>query len=292
MFGKKIKASFHELENKRIQSLFSRVCQLGRPMEKDFTFYPTTQSKLNLLTSDQVESYNKDGYLNSIPLFAGDQVTTNRVYFDGLLTHALAQGKSSYSISGSHVIYGGVYDLVKSSLLLDLAEDLLGPNFVAIGAHYFCKLPKDSKVVSWHQDFTYWPVDRAKIITIWIAIDDVDRENACIQVVPGSHRHGLLPYRESDPQENNILNQTVDNIEQYGRPDRLEMKAGEVSVHSCLLLHGSDANLSDRRRCGLGIRYATTDVRADDSLRAKGILCRGTDAEGNWANSPRPMFDP
>ena len=261
-------------------------------MEKDFTFYPTTQSKLNLLTSDQVESYNKDGYLNSIPLFVGDQVATNRVYFDGLLAHALAQGKSSYSISGSHVIYSGVYDLVKSSVLLDLAEDLLGPNFVAIGAHYFCKLPKDSKVVSWHQDFTYWPVDRAKIITIWVAIDDVDRENACIQVVPGSHRHGLLPYRESDPQENNILNQTVDNIEQYGRPDRLEMKAGEVSVHSCLLLHGSDANLSDRRRCGLGIRYATIDVRADAALQAKGILCCGTDPDGNWADPPRPTFEP
>ena len=261
-------------------------------MEKDFTFYPSTYSSLNCLTADQVETYNQHGYLKSIPLFDADQVAANRAYFDGLLDFALAQGKSSYSISGSHVVYGGVYDLVTSPQILDLAEDLLGPNFAAIGAHYFCKLPHDPKVVSWHQDFTYWPGDRAKVITIWVAIDDVDRENACMQVVPASHRHGLLPYRESDPQENNVLNQTVDNIEQYGTPDCLELKAGEVSIHSCLLLHGSDANHSDRRRCGIGIRYATIDVRADETLQAKGILCRGTDSERNWADPPRPTFDP
>ena len=261
-------------------------------MEKDFTFYESIPGSKNHLTADQIETYNREGYLNGIPLFNDDQADANRTYFDGLLTFALSQGKNSYSISGSHVTYGGVYDLVTSPSILDLAEDLLGPNFAAIGAHYFCKLPRDPKVVSWHQDFTYWPLDRAKVITIWLAIDDVDRENACIQVVPGSHRHGLLPYRESDPQENNVLNQTVDNIHEYGTPDHLELKAGEASVHTCLLLHGSDANLSDRRRCGIGIRYATVDVQADESLQAKGILCRGADPEGNWANPSRPSFDP
>ena len=261
-------------------------------MEKDFTFYPSTASSLKSLTADQVESYNQYGYLKGIPLFDAEQAAVNRAYFDGLLAYALSQGKSSYSISGSHVVYGGVYDLVTRPQILDLAEDLLGPNFSAIGAHYFCKLPRDPKVVSWHQDFTYWPVDRAKIITIWVAIDHVDRENACIQVVPGSHRHGLLPYRESDPQENNVLNQTVDNISQYGTLECLELTAGEASIHSCLLLHGSDANHADRRRCGIVIRYASIDVRAVSSLRAKGIICRGTDPEGYWADPPRPTFDP
>lgn len=261
-------------------------------MEKDFSFYPSHPTALNSLTSDQIETYNREGYIKRVSLFEEDQAAQNRAYFDGLLKHALSQGKNSYSISGSHVVYGGVFDLVTSLPLLDLAEDLLGPNFAAIGAHYFCKLPQDPKVVSWHQDFTYWPLDRAKVITIWLAIDDVDRENACIQVIPGSHRHGLLPYRESDPQEKNVLNQTVDNVHEYGTPDHLELKAGEASIHSCLLLHGSDANLSDRRRCGIGIRYATVDVQADTALQAKGVLCRGTDPDGNWANPARPSFDP
>jgi non-heme Fe2+,alpha-ketoglutarate-dependent halogenase len=261
-------------------------------MEKDFTFYPSTSSGLKCLKTEEVETYNRDGYLKGIRIFDADQVLANRKYFDRLLEYALAQGKSSYSISGSHVVYGGVYDLMTSPQILDLAEDLLGSNVVGIGAHYFCKLPHDPKVVSWHQDFTYWPLDKAKVITVWLAIDDVDQDNACIQVVPGAHHHGLLPYRESDPQEKNVLNQTVDNVHQYGTPDCLELKAGEVSIHSCLLLHGSSANDSDRRRCGIGIRYAAVDVHADESLQAKGVLCRGTDLDGNWADPPRPAFDP
>ena len=261
-------------------------------MEKDFTFYPSAAADPKRLTAAQIESYNRDGYLNGIRVFDPDRAAANRAYFDRLLAHALAQGKDSYSISGSHVVYGGVYDLVTDPALLDLAEDLCGPDFAAIGAHYFCKLPRDPKVVSWHQDFTYWPAYSAKIITVWLAIDDVDRDNACIQVVPGSHRHGMLPYRESDPQERNVLSQTVDRVERYGAPARLELRAGEVSVHSCLLLHGSEANRSDRRRCGIGIRYAAVDVPAAAGLRAKGVLCRGADPQGRWDNPPRPAFDP
>ena len=85
-------------------------------MEKDFTFYPSNNSSLNRLTTDQVESYNTKGYLKNIPLFDAEHVVANRTYFDRLLAFALAQGKSSYSISGSHVVYGGVYDLVTSPL--------------------------------------------------------------------------------------------------------------------------------------------------------------------------------
>jgi len=102
----------------------------------------------------------------------------------------------------------------------------------------------------------------------------------------------MLVYRESDIRENNVLYQTVDNIHEYPTPNHLELKAVETSVHSCLLLHGSDVNFSDRRRCGIGIRYATVDVQADEPLQAKGILCRGTDPEENWANLARPSFDP
>ena len=261
-------------------------------MEKDFTFYPSVNSSLRCLGSEEVETFNQEGYLKGIRIFGEDRVLANRDYFDRLLAMVLAKGKNSYSIGGAHVVYGGVHDLSTSPEILDLAEDILGPNFVGVGAHYFCKLPWDRKVVSWHQDFSYWPLNVAKVITIWLAIDDVDRGNACMQVVPESHHHGHLPFRESDPQENNVLNQTVDQVEQYGTPDCIELRAGEVSVHSSLLLHGSDANNSDRRRCGIALRYATVDVRGDASWQVKGVLCRGSDPDSWWADVPRPELDP
>ena len=83
-------------------------------MEKDFSFYPSHPTALNRLTPEQVETYNRDGYIKRVSLFEEDQAVQNRTYFDGLLRHALSQGKNSYSISGSHVVYGGVFDLVTS----------------------------------------------------------------------------------------------------------------------------------------------------------------------------------
>ena len=79
-------------------------------MEKDFTFYESIPASHNRLTANQIETYNRNGYLNGIPLFDEDQADANRTYFDGLLAFALSKGKNSYSISGSHVTYGGVYD--------------------------------------------------------------------------------------------------------------------------------------------------------------------------------------
>ena len=80
---------------------------------------------------------------------------------------------------------------------------------------------------------------------------DADRDNACMRFLPGSHHHGKETFRPSDPAEHNVLNQTIENVERFGEPVDVELKAGEISVHCDLLLHGSEANNSNRRRCGL-----------------------------------------
>ena len=84
------------------------------------------------------------------------------------------------------------------------------------------------------------------------------------------------------------MNQTVDNAESLGEIVPIELGAGEISIHSDLLLHGSDANTSGRRRCGLTLRYCTPDVRAENDWHEKGVLVSGEDREENWANRSRP----
>ncbi|MEZ4656853.1 MAG: phytanoyl-CoA dioxygenase family protein [Caldilineaceae bacterium] len=122
--------------------------------------------------------------------------------------------------------------------------DLLGQNAVGWETHFFCKMPHDGKQVSWHQDASFWPLTPSKTVTVWLAIDDADVENACMRFVPGSHHYGHLTYRLSENDENNVLNQTVDGAENFGEPVNVELKAGEISPHSDLLLHGSAANHS------------------------------------------------
>ena len=95
-----------------------------------------------------------------------------------------------------------------------------------------------------------------------------------MRFLAGSHKFGHLTYRASDPSEHNVLDQTVENAEQYGEPVDVELRAGEVSLHSDLLLHASEANASDRRRCGLTLRYCAADVRAGMDWNQKGVLCQ------------------
>ena len=112
-----------------------------------------------------------------------------------------------------------------------------------------------------------------------------------MRFLAGSHHHGHLTWRESTPEEHNVLNQTVENAEQYGTPVDDCLRAGEVSIHSDLLLHGSNANDSDRRRCGLTLRYAPAYVRAAQGWNAKGVLLSGRDPDAHWGNPPRPAQD-
>lgn len=258
---------------------------------RDLNFYPSPERDGAALSAAQVAAFNRDGYLTGLDLFGAEEIAGVRAYFDELLQEVTAQGGDSYSISMAHMKYGRVWDLLHDPRVLAYVSDLLGERYVGWGTHFFCKMPGDGKRVSWHQDASYWPMTPSKTVTLWLAVDDADTGNACMRFIPGSHRQGHLTWRLSEDDENNVLHQTVENAEAFGQPVDVELEAGQCSLHSDLLLHGSEANASDRRRCGLTLRYCATDVRAHDGWNVKGVVVRGADPEGHWGNPPRPARD-
>ena len=260
-------------------------------IQRDLRFHPCTNASPRTLLPAQIEQFNREGYLKGIRIFTDGEIADIRSYFDALLARVLAAGGDSYSISTAHLRYGKVYDLLTDPRIVACVKDLLGENLIGWGSHFFCKMPHDGKAVTWHQDASYWPLSPSKAVTVWLAIDDADVENACMRFVAGSHHFGHLTYRPSDSSEHNVLDQTIDNPEQYGQPVDDVLKAGEVSLHSDLLLHGSNANDSDRRRCGLTLRYCATEVRASMDWNLKGVILSGSDPTGHWANPRRPATD-
>lgn len=260
-------------------------------LDRDLRFYPAKAENLQILTPSQVEQFNRDGYLKPFRVFGEDEIAGIRRYFDRLLEETLAAGKDSYSISTAHMQYGRVYDLLTEPRIVNLVTDLLGENVIGWGSHFFCKMPGDGKQVAWHQDASYWPLTPSKAVTVWLAIDDADVENACMRFIAGSHHHGHLTYRPADSSQHSVLGQSIDDPLQYGTVVDDVLKAGEISLHTDLLLHGSEANDSVRRRCGLTLRYCTPDVRAGMSWNQKGVIVSGEDASGHWANAPRPLND-
>lgn len=261
--------------------------ELGQ-MERDLSFHPVQNAAPKTLSAAQIEHFNRLGYIKELTVFSPDEILKIRQYFDDLLARVIAAGGDSYSISTAHLKFGPVYDILTNPRIVALVQDLLGPDVIAWGSHFFCKMPRDGKAVAWHQDASYWPLSPSKAVTVWLAIDDADRENACMKFIGGSQHHGHVTYRPSNPNEHNVLNQTIDNAEQYGVVDYDELWAGQASIHSDLLLHGSEGNVSERRRCGLTLRYCAAEVRAGLGWNEKGVLVAGQDPSGHWANPPRP----
>lgn len=253
--------------------------EIGK-LKRDLRFHPTP-----------VEAFNREGYFKGIRIFREEEIAAIRRYFDGLLARTLAAGGDSYSIATAHLRHARVYDLLTDPRIVGRVTELLGENVIGWGSHFFCKMPGDGKRVSWHQDASYWPFTPSKVVTVWLAIDDADVENACMRYIPGSHHLGHLTYSLTENDDSNVLNQTVEGAENLGQPIDVELKAGEISIHSDLLLHGSEANRSTRRRCGLTLRYCPADVRAELGWNAKGVIVSGRDESGHWANPPRPEMD-
>jgi hypothetical protein len=260
-------------------------------VERELRFHPSPVNEPRRLSRGEFDTFHRSGFLKGIRIFPAAEAEAIREYFDALLAEVLAAGGTSYSISSAHLEYGGVYDLLSEPRIVACVADLLGDDVVGWGSHFFCKLPGDGKTAPWHQDASYWPLTPSKTVTVWLAIDDADRENACMRFIPGSHLRGQLAYRRLEDDRDAVLDQVVDDAEAYGEPVDVELGAGEISLHSDLLLHGSEANRSSRRRCGLTLRYCAADVRAGLGWNVKGVVVRGRDPSGHWANPPRPSRD-
>ncbi|SMP69052.1 chlorinating enzyme [Neorhodopirellula lusitana] len=262
----------------------SQLAELPRQMG----FVPAVGTSPGLLTAAQIDLYNTMGFLMPFDGLDPTEAAETRAFFDGVLAAFIELGRNSYSISTAHLRFARIYELVQHPRIVNAVADLLGPNVVCWGSHFFCKMPGDGKRVPWHQDSTYWPLSPTKTVTVWLAIDDADPDNANMKFIPRSHVHGLIDYDETQDADT-VLNLAVQNPGSYG-DDAVDvaLKAGQFSMHSDLLLHGSEANQSNRRRCGLTIRYAAADVTTWYDWHKKGFLVRGEDTNGHWANPPQP----
>ena len=256
--------------------------------ERDLSFEPLVNPEPRALTSEQIAFYNEHGYVRPLRIYAEAEAAHLCEYFDGLLAELrrLDDGRDAYAINGYQTTSRGIYDIVTEPRILDYVQDLLGPDFVCWGAHFFCKMPGDPKAVPWHQDASYWPFDQSRTVTVWLAINDADAGNAAMEFIPGTHRLGHLKFNEAKRPA--VLNQEIENATQYGQPVVDELEAGEISLHADMLAHGSKPNFSDRQRGGLTIRYCPVEVRSTGGWNTNAVIVRGSDPSGHWQHHERP----
>ncbi len=247
-----------------------------------------------MLTPAQVDLYRKNGYLSGLRVADETQATEYRRQFDALEA-AEGREKTRIGLLDRHFGQPFIWELATNPAILDSVAALIGPNVLLLATHFFCKYGRDEKWVAWHQDVTYWGLEPPTAITAWYAVDDSDRENGCMRVIPGTHPAGVREHGTSDAAGNLLsINQAVPvTPEEEARAVDLVLKAGEISLHDGALIHGSLPNWSDRRRCGLTLRYVPAAVKPV-GINSMGknwnaVLVRGEDRYQHFGRRERPL---
>ncbi|HTZ43443.1 MAG TPA: phytanoyl-CoA dioxygenase family protein [Jatrophihabitans sp.] len=119
------------------------------------------------------------------------------------------------------------------------------------------KPAQQGTVLPWHQDGgDVWALDRDPLITIWIALDDATAANGCVEVIPGSHRLGLLTDQGSTLSDADAARHCP--AEQV---HPLEVPAGHAVLLHNWLIHRSGVNPTDQPRRAFTACYLDSRTR-------------------------------
>jgi len=155
-----------------------------------------------------------------------------------------------------------VFDQVcHNSKILDAVESIIGKDILVGGTTLFIKDPDKKGFVSWHQDAKYIGFEPYNWVTAWLAITDANEENGCMRMWSGSHKEKIKDHKDTYD-ENNLLTrgQTVQNVPIEKTTPNI-LKAGQLSLHHPMIVHGSGPNKSNQRRIGFVIQsYIGTNV--------------------------------
>ncbi|HZB93076.1 MAG TPA: phytanoyl-CoA dioxygenase family protein [Stellaceae bacterium] len=243
-----------------------------------------------LLSPKEIERYREEGFVHPIRVMSKAEALALRQRLERYERETGAPLKGSLRHK-SHLLFTWLAALVRHPRILDAVEDLYGGDLLCWSSNFFIKEQESPAFVSWHQDSTYWGLDRPDVVSAWVAFTPAHSGNGAMRVIPGSHKLDQIAHRDTFAKHNLLTRGQEIAVEVDEREAvTLELEPGEMSLHHVRLVHGSPPNLSEDRRIGFAIRYVPTSVRqiaGEDSA----TLVRGEDRFGHFAPEPAPPAD-
>lgn len=161
------------------------------------------------------------------------------------------------------------------------------------------KPPRVGGPTAWHQDHPYWPVIQpADLVSAWVALEDADKENGCMWMVPRSHLWG--PHKGGTIGTDEVTFAPLPDLSlipegESVQPVPCPVRKGQVMFHHCLTWHGSPRNRSERPRPAIAVHYmpgytryepARTHVMERRIAVAPGEVLKGEHFPTVWENGP------
>ena len=238
----------------------------------------TGQTGYKALTQKQVASFWEDGYLIIGKVLDDDLIEQMRREYDAEFALARAgerpvrnlavaddehdhdEGDQQEMLQFMQISEHNVHfhKLTYHERILDIIEDILGPNIQMFHNQALYKPPHHGGPIFWHQDNAYWKCLPANLVSCWLTLDDVDLHNGAMQFIPGSH---LRPMIHDQAQGSDVLldmGKQVDDSQSVVA----NLPAGGITLHHCQTLHRTAPNITDRQRRAYAIHFMTPGTKS------------------------------
>ena len=249
------------------------------------------------LTSQEIEFFNREGYvIPSRPLLPQPKFDALRRYFEEKVAQ-LPSNVSPESMDCPHFTDPKLFDWIFADEVLDLIEPLIGPDIALFASHFIAKPAGTGRRVPWHEDSAYWKkmMHPHDVVTVWLAIDPSTRANGCMKVIPRTHAGagGFSEYEPRDINTHMFAAEIKSNQLDESKAVYLELEPNQCSLHHAKLMHASDPNTSNMRRCGYTMRFMSTRVKLNEEFCGafhQIYLARGRDHAGNRYADPTKSY--
>ena len=239
------------------------------------------------LSDEEKRSYAEDGFFIRECVFSAAEIDELRDAVEDCAARATAaveRGGEEYEIDGNryceasgstiqfehqpgsgtirviepfHHLHERIDRLIDDVRFVEPTRDLIGDERISLFTDKLnLKRPGEGSGFRWHQDSPYWAhffPEVERLPNLMLSLDDANEANGCLRVIPGSHRHGMLPGLGG----RGVLGPLFTDPDFFDESLQVPavMAAGSMLFFHASTVHGSEPNESTERRRVLVFTY-------------------------------------
>lgn len=235
---------------------------------------PDTDSSARVpaLSEDETAQFWEDGFLVLDDLFDGGEIEELRDACSHPEDTKWETAERTVHALGLTTRHDSFLDLARDQRIVRRLTPLIGTD-IQLQHSKLAAQPAvaDRGGFAWHQDFSFYPHTNTDLVAVMVMLDDATTDNGCMRMVRGSHKRGLLDHMDDDGLFTGMCQEPDAWIDHDDDIVDITPRAGGISMHHCLMLHGAGPNRSGSPRRGLVFQY-----RADDAFQM---------ADGIWSDT-------
>lgn len=200
----------------------------------------------DLLTVEQAEQYNRDGYVILKDWIPQAQLARVRPDVEQLVAENHRRQKDINTKSAA------VDEMMRSDRIQGLIEAANGPSEL-LQSFAFTKLPHEVRTKHWHQDGVYWGLSDSRVCCVFVPMTATNEDNGCIWMVPGTHKLGRM-FHDVATDEFGLENLRCE-MSAFREPVPMVLEAGDAVLAHTYTVHASFHNRTDEPRISLGFHF-------------------------------------